>query len=206
MKICMKFLVVFALLVFATESFAQTFGVKAGMNFSNMLMKDDDGTYSNNYDMRPGFHVGPTAEIPINNFLSFETDLLLSTKGFKYNEMKYSLLYLDVPFTAKFRYDAGFGNMYVLIGPHLGIGITGKTIYGDDDEAVDWGSDAEDDELKRLDYGLTVGTGVEIKSFIIGMYYGLGLANISPYTEDGFEAKNRVLGLSLGYKFGAKAE
>ena len=44
MKNCMKFLVVFALLVFATESFAQTFGVKAGMNFSNMLMKDDDGT------------------------------------------------------------------------------------------------------------------------------------------------------------------
>lgn len=32
--------------------------------------------------------------------------------------------------------------------------------------------------------------------------YGLGLTNISAY--EGFQINNRVLGLSVGYKFGGK--
>ncbi|MDY0099156.1 MAG: porin family protein [Bacteroidales bacterium] len=204
----MKFLVVFALLAFATESFAQTYGVKAGLNFSNMLMKDDDHTYSDDYEMKPGFHLGPVAEIPINDLLSFETGLIFSAKGFKYSEdsydMKLNLFYLDIPLTAKARYDAGFGNIYGLIGPYLGIGLTGKSVYEDEDEPVDWGSDSDDDDLKRLDFGLTVGAGVEINSIVVGLSYGLGLANISPDTDGGFKINNRVLGLSVGYWFGAE--
>ena len=94
--------------------------------------------------------------------------------------------------------------MYVLIGPHLGIGITGKTIYRDDDEAVG-GVRCRNDELKRLDYGLTVGAGWKSSLLSSECITDLGW-QIFHHIPKTVEAKNRVLGLSLGYKFGAKAE
>ena len=39
--------------------------------------------------MKPGFHVGLTAEFPLNEMLSFEPAVLLSTKGYKYSEPGY---------------------------------------------------------------------------------------------------------------------
>lgn len=204
----MKFFIVVALLAIATGSYAQTFGVKAGLNLSNMVIKDDDHTYSDDYEMKPGFHLGPIAEFPINDMLTFETGLIISAKGFKYSEdsydMKLNLYYLDIPLTAKASYDAGFGKIYGLLGPYLGIGLSGKSVYGDEDEPVDWGSDSDDDDLKRPDFGLTVGAGVEINSILVGLSYNFGLANISPDSDGGFKINNRVIGISVGYKFGAK--
>lgn len=63
--------------------FAQNFGVKAGLNLSNMLVKNDYRTYSDDFKMNPGFYVGATAEFPLSDLLSFETGLLLSTKDSK---------------------------------------------------------------------------------------------------------------------------
>jgi hypothetical protein len=48
---------------------------------------------------------------------------------------------------------------------------------------------------------LTFGAGVEINSVLIGLNYSLGLGNISPNTDNGNMINNRVLGLSVGYKF-----
>jgi hypothetical protein len=55
---------------------------------------------------------------------------------------------------------------------------------------------------RRFDSGLTFGGGVEIKSFLIGISYDLGLYNISPYSYNGFKMNNRVLKLSIGYRLG----
>lgn len=73
MKKLIRLTIALLLITTVTESFAQTFGVKAGLNLSNMLMKDDDGTYSDDFKMNPGFHFGPTMELPINETVSFET-------------------------------------------------------------------------------------------------------------------------------------
>ncbi len=207
--------------VSANESFAQTFGVKAGLNLADMLMKDDDETYSEDFKMNPGFHLGLTAEFPLTDMVSFEPGLLLSTKGFKMSgeetfmgetfkyEGKMNLFYLDIPLTAKAYFDIEGTRIYGVFGPYLGMGLSGKsksevTYNGEketEEEDIKWGSD-EDDDLKRLDFGLSVGAGFEIKSIQIGLSYNLGLANISTYTDEGFKINNRVLGISIGYKFG----
>jgi len=218
MKNLMKLLVLVIVFAMATETFAQKFWVKGGMNLSNILEKDNDDTYSDDYKMKPGFHVGATAEFPINEMFSFETGLLLSTKGMKMSEEedgdKYeasiNLLYLDIPINAKASFDIGGAKLFGTFGPYIGMGLSGKSKYevtyeGEtetEEETIEWGSD--DEEVKRLDFGLAVGAGVEIKSFQIGLTYALGLANISPDTEDGYKINNRVLGISLGYKFGGK--
>ena len=55
--------------LFCIQSNAQTIGLKAGLNLANMLEKDDDDTYSNDFSMNPGFHLGVTVDIPLNDFL-----------------------------------------------------------------------------------------------------------------------------------------
>jgi hypothetical protein len=189
-----------------------------------MLMKDDEDTYSDDFKMNPGFHIGATAEFPLAGMISFETGLLLSTKGFKIGEeetffgetikteMKMNLLYLDVPLTAKAKFDLGGAKIYGVFGPYAGMGLTGKikveaTFDGEtvtEEEDIQWGSDEDESDLKRLDFGLIMGAGVEINSIQIGLTYGLGLANISPVTDGGSIINNRVLGLSVGYKFGGE--
>lgn len=207
-----------------SKAHAQTYGIRAGLNLATILAKDDEENYSENFKMKPGFHFGPTAEFPISDMFSFETGLLLSMKGFKSSETqtifgetvkyeaKMTLFYLDVPLTAKATYDLGKAKVYGTFGPYLGIGLVGKTktkftSMGEtesDTYDMKWGSDEEEDDLKRLDFGLTVGAGVEIKSILIGLSYGLGLANISSYTDEGQKLSNRVLAISVGYKFAGK--
>jgi hypothetical protein len=224
MKSLVQLIIVVIVCTMTTELFAQNFGVKAGLNLSTMLAKDEDENYSDELKMNPGFHLGATLEFPITESFSFETGLLLSTKGFRMSEeetyegetfkfdSKMNLFYLDIPLTAKASFDIGGAKIYGLFGPYLGMGLSGKSKYeysynGEtetEEEDIKWGSDEDEDDLKRLDYGLILGAGLEIGSVQIGLSYGLGLANISSYTDEDAVLSNRVLGFSVGYKFGGK--
>lgn len=224
MRNLIKISIVLFLISMASESFAQTFGVRAGLNLSKMLVKDNDNTYSDNYKMNPGFHIGGTVEFPISDMFSVEADLLLSTKGTRVKEeetmmgetyemkAKINLFYIDIPITVKASFDVGDVKIYGAAGPYIGVGLSGKSKYeitynGEtetDDEKIEWGSDKDEDMLKRLDFGLIFGAGVAINSIQAGLSYGLGLANISADSDDGFNIKNRVLGITVGYTIGGK--
>jgi hypothetical protein len=220
MKNFKKVFVVLFILSASTASFAQKFGVKAGLNLSNVMVKDDDDSYDDENKVKPGFHVGVTGEFPISEKFSFATALLLSTKGFKVKgeedtgfgivEYKgsFNLMYLELPLTPKISFDAGSAKIYIAAGPYVAMGLSGKakveaTFNGStekESEDVDWGSD--DDQVKRLDLGLTAGAGLEINKIQIGISYGYGLSNMSNEDTNGYRMKNRVLGISLGYVFG----
>lgn len=204
-----------------SQSYAQTFGVKGGLNLSNFHVTHDiDTEISADHKMKPGYHLGVTADFPITELFSFETGLILSTKGFQQNieedymgavykmDLKTNLLYLDIPLTAKVLFPIGDSKIYGVFGPYVGVGLSGKGEYSYsfiDEESgeldVKWGSDANEDDFKRLDFGLIIGAGVEISSIQIGLSYGLGLANISAYTDDNVIVKNGVLSISVGYLF-----
>jgi len=224
MKKTKTLLFVLLLITLASSSFAQSFGIKAGLNLSNMVMKDDDDTYSDDYKMLPGFHLGVVAEIPFSDIFSFEPGLLLSTKGFKFEEseeylgetmeskLKMSLYYIDIPLNLKASFGSGDTKFYGTFGPYVGMGLSGKyksevTFMGEtesEDEDVKWGSDEENDDLKRFDFGVSVGAGFQFGSIAVGAGYAIGLANVSPYTENGSSIKNNVLSVSVGYMFGGK--
>lgn len=221
MKYLVKlFIVVIALTMATDELSAQRFGLKGGLNFSDMLVKDDNTTFSNDSKMKLGYNIGATAEFSLSKIFSFETALFLSSKGYKNSavtswidkpmkvDTEMSFLYLDIPLTAKAAFDLGSAKIYGILGPYIGIGLSGNskseaTYDGETKTSevdVEWGDSR--DEVKRLDYGLTIGAGVEINSFDIGISYGLGLANTANDNNNGIIAKHRVLGLSVGYKFG----
>jgi len=194
-------------------SYAQTFGVSGGLNFSKMSIKDNFGTADSK--MIVGYHLGVSTEFPFDKKFSFETGLFLSTKGTKRTEIsplgheydteyKANLTYLDIPLNAKVRIDLKTLKLYGVFGPYLSVGLNGKSYEDGDGTNINWGTDSDNDNLKRLDYGLNIGAGVEVNTIKIGLTYGLGLANISSYTDDGTKVSNQVLSISIGYMFGEK--
>ncbi len=217
----LKSLLVAAMMVAsAVAVHAQTFGLRGGMNLSNMLMKMDGEVLSEDMKMNPGYHVGLALDFPIEDWLSIESGLLLSKKGFKISEEddgysyegKLNSLYLNIPFTPKATFNAGNVKLYVLAGPYLAYGIGGKTkstySYNGDSETesedIEWGNDPENDDLKRIDFGLSMGGGVLINAVQIGITYDLGISNISPFTEYDTKIKNKVLGITCAYWFPKK--
>ncbi|MDP2722630.1 MAG: porin family protein [Bacteroidales bacterium] len=223
MKKLITFIAVVVLFTMNVESFAQTFGVRAGLNLTNMLAKDDDETYSDDYKTKVGFQIGGTAEFEITEMFSFETGLFLSNKGFRINKegteygepykfkSTWNLYYIEIPLTAKATFDLGNQRIYGIFGPSIGIGLSGKdkaktTYMGESDtntETVDWGT-GEDNDLKRFDFGWIIGAGVEYQAFSAGLSYNLGLANIAATTDGGYKVKNRVFAITVGYRFGQK--
>lgn len=222
MKKVSQILILFVLVAFAKESFSQEFGVKAGLNFSNMLAKDNDVTLSDDYKSKLGFQFGPVVEFPFSDLLSLETGLMFTTRGFKTEDSGSSfgvdweskrsvnVNYLDIPINLRAGFDVGSMRIYGNFGPYIGIAMSGKYkgeyTYGgvteEEDEKIEIGSDKEEDDLKRTDLGLNIGAGVGINAFEVGLNYGLGLANLSPSTENGFKMNNKVFSITVAYKFG----
>jgi hypothetical protein len=211
MKKIAKLLAVVALCGMSSELYAQEYGIKAGLNLSNIYSTLNGNVVSDNYEMNTGFHIGLTAEYPIAKSISFETGLMLSTKGYSVKEDGYfsiasttNLYYLDIPLTAKAAYKIGGIKIFANVGPYVGVGLSGKVssegnllgISGSTESDVEWG---EDGDYERLDYGLTFGAGVGFGKFTVGASYELGLADIAPSSY--VETNNRVTSVSLGYKF-----
>lgn len=212
MKKINSVLLVCLLLAFGAQSYAQKFGVQAGLNLSTILDKDDDDTYSDDYKMLPGFNAGVTFEMGFGDLIAVEAALLAETKGYKeeYDFMGYSVtekisvLYLDIPVLVKVGPSFGPAKVFGAVGPYVGVALAGKYKGegGGDSESEDLNiGSGDDDDIKRLDFGAKFGIGAEISKFCFGAYYSLGLANISPYTDYGTTVKNRAISISVGFKF-----
>jgi len=211
MKNLTKLLLIAIIFSLSNNMWAQKFGVKAGLNLANMLIKDDQS--ESNTKMKIGFHIGGVGEMSINEMISLEAGLLLSTKGYKAEESGVkttcNLMYIDIPIDAKAKFDVGGLKVFGFAGPYFGMGLSGKTktegdvmgVSMNSEDDIKWGS-GDDAMLKRLDFGLTVGAGVQIDAIEVSLAYNLGLANISATTDGGSKVKNKVIGLSVAYKFG----
>lgn len=225
MKHFSKVLIFVLLICFSTTSFSQIFGLKAGSNLSKMVVKDDQMDLSDDFQLKPGLLFGPTVDFPLCQPLSLETGIMLSSKGFKdtyeesyqggFYESKttLNLWYIDIPILFKWNIPINDEfSIYPALGPYISIGIKGKSKYesksnyGDESGSsdIEWGTDEESDMLRRFDAGIMFGGGIEYKAFQLSVYYNLGIANISAYTEEGTTIKNNVLQIALGYRFISK--
>ena len=216
----MSLITIFFVLIIPTNSFAQSLGIDAGLNLSKMHVEDEIDIMDDEELMKiqPGFHFGPSIALKISKILSLETGILFSTKGYRLSEEetltdgvykyidKVNLYYLNIPLSANIIFDLGGIGIYGTFGPYLGFGLTGKEKMEEefDNEVNTFERDIEfgsnDDQLRRLDYGLNFGGGIVIKSIRIGGSYDFGLANISP--NDNMSFQNRIIKISFGYRFG----
>lgn len=197
-----KFLPILALLLIGTVGFGQI-GIRAGVNLANFSAEDYDGS------AKLGFNLGLFYQIEAGDMLMIQPELNFMQQGSKSSfdfggtkvESSITTNYIQVPLLVKAVFgDRSATSFFVEAGPYLGYGLSGSNNYCEDEqcetESIDW----ESDGVKRMDYGIQAGAGVNINAnLFINARYILGLANIN---EDSTETiKNTGINIALGYSF-----
>lgn len=169
------------------------------------------------YNKKSGFNAGLTVELTVKDVFSIDLGCLISTKGYTFKTTdlfsqksgfisestgSVNFIYLDIPITAKAYFNAGNAKIYGAFGPYIGIGLGGnaESVRNYGGAISSYYTDSVFENLNRLDCGLIAETGIIIHSWQLSLSYGHGLVNIS--TDNDSILKNRVLGISLGYRFG----
>lgn len=188
-KTTILFTVLLSIIVFSSQ--AQRFGVKGGLNITNLKVDNED------FNAKAGVHIGPVAEFPFGDIFGLETGILLTNKGGvqDINDVKVNLTYLEFPVQARAGYDFGPTRFYGIFGPYFAFAVGGKYKDGDTSTKIDFGDNGEP---KRFDAGLSIGACAAVSVFEVGFTYNHGLVDFG----DGFEIKNRAFYLSVAYKFG----
>lgn len=224
-----KLFFVFALTATAISTRAQVY-VLGGLNLANITRTNDGQTEKNN--LLPTFHTGIMSRFGISSTFDMESGVLLTGRGSKaetyftngdYTKSKFNPLYIEVPLNAVVKIPMAKGaGLFFNAGPYAAIGIAGRSSretkfgpllstsssnikFSNDDPFTSQQDDAGYDKLKRFDFGLNIGGGVEFKHVILKVNYGIGLAKINS-TESNNEIndknKYRTLSFSLGIPFG----
>ncbi len=215
-----KLFIAAALLLSSSAIFAQTkFGVKGGVNFANVNVKEDESPFSMSPSSITSFHVTGLADIPVSSIFSLQPGLSFTGKGFKVDmsedgntyKATANVYYLEIPINAVAKFPAGSGKFFIGAGPYAGIGLTGKTktetsgdiadLIPSEKKDIKFGNNAEEDDLKRADLGLNFLAGYELNNGLtLNGGYGLGLTNLEP-KGNGASSKHKVFSISVGFLF-----
>ena len=200
MKKVVKLSVVLFVCLMVTSVSAQdlSFGVKAGVNFSNMVSDDEESG-----DIKIGPVAGVTVDYGINEYLFIFTGLDLSYKGFKGTNYNTSVtmnpIYLQVPIHVGTKLSISEKAKIVFeAGPYVAFGIAGKTTVERSGISVSEDIFGDKGGLKRFDFGFGAGVGLEFNKLKFSLGYDYGFANVYDSDE---KIYNRILFLTVGYRF-----
>ncbi len=192
-------IVVLLLLGFQAQSQIK-YGVKAGVNLSNIGQNLKDSEDEMDTKMRPGIHFGATFEFNITNKVLFQPGLMFTSKGFKsdadyvgdgYDKFKFH--YIEIPLHLAYKINS---QIQAYAGPFVAVGIGGVNkwdIEGEKDSeklkpfygAVGEGDVADDEwPYHGLDFGLNFGVGYQVGPVLVNVGYSLGLGNFTAKYDD----------------------
>jgi hypothetical protein len=180
------------------------FGVKAGVNFTNIHTRGgSNGASGNIGNAKTGFHIGAVAEIMLNRRFALQAELLFSAQGTELTGIidseltgiidsgnTISLNYINVPLMAKFYVVKG---LFIEAGPQIGFLVSSEY------------KSSEDFDPNSIDFGANFGLGYKLKNglnFSARFNQGLSGTNINYFVNIFDDAQtNRVIQLSAGYMF-----
>lgn len=176
------------------------FGPQVSLNISDMMMKTPQYKFSTKNVVK--YSVGIISELNISNHFLVQPGLIYSVKGTKYlflnqtNKLEPS--YLEIPVNFMYQFDVKPAKLDVFAGPYFAYGIGGKVTYnGGNSTKINYGT-GTNDNLRRFDYGLNFGIGIDVINLELKAQYGLGLANLSPVSSNTIKMA-RVISISLSY-------
>jgi len=185
---------------------APSMGLKGGVNFSNMYVKDVDDE-----NMLVGFNLGLYANMPLSNNVALQPEFNFTTKGSEitYNNIfdsgvrKFTLSYLEVPVLVKANITNNF-NLH--FGPYFAFLVNSKIKNVSADGSSTF-TDLDEDDFNRFDFGLSGGLGFDFKDIGIGLRYNYGLTTVGKEQQIGgatynaLDAKNSNANLYIAFKF-----
>lgn len=229
----MKKMTVILLVTLITMGAKAQFYAQGGLNLANITNTNSGQTEKNH--LLPTFNVGLMTRFGISTSFDLETGILFTGKGSKaetyfiddanYVKTKFNPHYLEVPLNAVVKIPLDIkakSNIFFHGGPYIAIGVGGKSTvnrkfggvessssstikFSNDDPFTSAQDDAAYNKLKRFDFGVNVGGGIDFGKLLLKANYGFGLAKINS-TESNNTAndknKFRTFSISVGIPLG----
>ncbi|HZG24801.1 MAG TPA: porin family protein [Chitinophagaceae bacterium] len=188
------------------SSISPKFGVKGGVNLSNLYVDQVDDE-----NMKLGLNLGLFAKIPLTRGLSIQPELLYSSKGAKLNynnillgrgEYRFNLNYVDLPVLAIINVAR---NINLQAGGYVSYLASANIKDLESDGTINNIKELEADDFNRFDYGLVGGVGIDVQHFTLGVRYNYGLKEVGEagslsgrLTQN---SKNSVISIYAGIGF-----
>lgn len=171
-----------------------SFGPKVGYNNASLNGSNFREFHDNN--SINGMHVGLFAEVRFNKF-AIQPEVYYSTEGGKWKvgvnegslEHNFDLEYIQVPLMFKYYLTNGIA---IEAGPQAGFLTNSDVKFSD--------LDPNSAKFNEFDFSVNAGLSINLPlNFMISARYNAGLTNVVDHPD--VDWKNRVLRLSLGYRF-----
>jgi hypothetical protein len=182
------------------------FGIKGGVNFSNI----NNSEASSNKALT-GVNFGLFTKLPITNSFAIQPEIYYTTKGseltyqnvFVDGTAEFDLNYIEVPVLAVFNITENF-NFHV--GPYASY-LVNENVKNVSDTSFNFENNIDSGDFKKFDTGIAAGFGFEGKSLGIGVRYNFGFVTVGEektYLGTNYvfpDGKNSVLNVYLSYSF-----
>jgi hypothetical protein len=222
-----KMLLVAAAFIFFKAAVSQTY-IQGGLNLANITNTNNGQTEKNN--ILPSFNAGILSRFDLSAAVDLESGILFTGRGSKaetyfnggadYVKSTFNPLYAELPLNliVKIQMDKTSG-IFFNAGPYLAVGVGGKSKsttkigplyssstssikFSNDDPFTSQQDDAAYDKLKRFDFGMNIGGGIQLEHILLKVNYGVGFAKInSTESNNTVNDKNkyRTLSFSVGF-------
>jgi len=191
-------------LTFSQDKNDWKFGVKGGVNFSNINTND-----SSNNKAITGLNFGVFAKLPITQSFAIQPEMYFTTKGseltyqsvFVDGTAQFDLNYIEVPVLAVFKITKNFN---VQLGPYASY-LVNANVKNVSDVNFNFENNIDSGDFTKFDTGIAAGVEFEAKSFSLGVRYNLGLVTVGEektYLGTNYvfpDGKNSVLNVYLSY-------
>ena len=137
---------------------------------------------------RVGFIAGVEGEYYATNWLGIALGLNYAQQGWKFEDTKTKLDYLNVPIVA---------NFYVARGLALKTGAQFGFLLNSKVDGVD-----RKDDCKKMNFSIPIGISYEISNIVLDIRYNVALTKVNKYDGPNNEkSRSDMVQFTLGYKF-----
>jgi len=180
------------------------FGLRAGVNLSNMIKSSDNDVTTGS---KTGFNAAALVNIPIASVFSIQPEVQFSQKGYKESgtalgapyEYKRTTNFIEVPLLAKITPVAGFG---IVVGPQFSFLASTKTKFTVANATHESIVEEDNDNLRKNVLGGVIGLEAGTKNFVASLRYNIDFQNNNGDGSSTTPAyKNQVISLGLGIMF-----
>lgn len=179
------------------------FGIKGGINFSNLYADDVDET-----KMATGFNLGLFAKLPLANRFALQPEIYYTSKGGEvtYKDgsgvgiVGYDLDYIEVPLMLVINFTERFN---IQAGPYAAFLVRGKANNESDVTLFNFEDDLDTGDFNTFEAGIAIGAGIDFKAISIGARYSQGLTEVAKERDflgtsyKFLDAKNGVINLYI---------
>lgn len=181
-----------------------TFGLKAGLNYSNVYDSQGEEFRA---DPKFGLAAGVFVAIPIGKYFGIQPEALISQKGFSAtgrilgNTYKFTrtTTYLDVPLFFALK-PSEF--ITILAGPQYSYLLKQSDVFANATTSIDQETEFVNDNIRKNTFGLAVGVDINLKHIVLGARAGWDVTNNNgDGTSTTPRYKNAWYQATIGYRF-----